>query len=93
MEHLTGKLIIYRNIGKDSILFRLADIFRSFHAGNYGKEELGERVLEEIHRLLYVATKYGFNGNLWQNYLAFLLAVTEAPFTLVARNGVAVRAV
>lgn len=27
MYRLTSKLVIYRNIGKDSILFKLADIF------------------------------------------------------------------
>ncbi len=86
MYRLTSKLIIYRNIGGDSILLRLADICRSFRLGGQGREELAERVLEEIHRLLDVATKYGFNGNLWHNYLAFLLAMTEAPFTLVCEK-------
>ncbi|MBQ3972006.1 MAG: DUF815 domain-containing protein, partial [Selenomonadaceae bacterium] len=84
--HLTSKLIIYRNIDRDSILFRLADIYRSLQSGSYETEALSERVLEEIHRLLDVATKYGFDGNLWHNYLAFLLATTEAPFTLVCEK-------
>lgn len=86
MHHLTAKLIIYRNIGKDSILLRMAGICRDFQRGGYEKEELGERVRTEIHRLLDVATKYGFNGNLWHNYLAFLLATTETPFTLVCEK-------
>ena len=86
MDRLTSKLIIYRGIEKDSILFRLAGICHRFRAGSYDREELCEDVLEEIHRLLDVATKYGFNGNLWHNYLAFLLATTEAPFTLVCEK-------
>jgi len=33
-----------------------------------------------------VATVYGFDGNLWQNYLAYLIAMTETPFGLVCEK-------
>ena len=86
MYRLTSKLIIYRQIPKDSILFRLSDICRRFAEGSYEKEELIGEILDEINRLLDVATKYGFDKNLWHNYLAFLLAMTETPFTLVSEK-------
>lgn len=84
MYRLTSKLIIYRTIGKDSILFRLSDITQRFYEGKYEKEELVGEILDEINRLLELSTKYGFDKNLWHNYLAFLLATTETPFTLVS---------
>lgn len=88
MYRYISKLIIYRNIEKDSILYRLAEICRDFDLGSTGKEELASRILEEIHRLLDLATTYGFDQNLWHNYLAFLLAMTETPFTLASeKNG------
>ncbi|MCI7260123.1 MAG: ATP-binding protein [Selenomonas sp.] len=88
MYRLTAKLIIYRKINKHSILFRLAEVCRQFNTGSYDAEALTGDVLTEINRLLDVATKYGFNGNLWHNYIAFLLAMTETPFTLVCeKNG------
>lgn len=86
MYELTSKLIIYRKIPKDSILFRLSDIFRRFHEGAYRKDELTTEILDEVNRLLDVATTYGFNHNLWHNYLAYLLATTETPFTLVSEK-------
>lgn len=86
MYRLTSKLIIYRTIGKDSILFRLSDITQRFYEGKYEKEELVGEILDEINRLLELATKYGFDKNLWNNYLAFLLATTETPFTLVSEK-------
>ena len=86
MYRLTSKLIIYRNIGEDSILTRLSDISHRFAGGNYEKEDLITEILEQIHRLLDVATRYGFNRNLWHNYLAYLLATTETPFTLVSEK-------
>lgn len=86
MYRLTSKLIIYRNIGRDSILFRLSEICQKFEEGNYEKEALITDILDQIHHLLDLATKYGFDQNLWHNYLAFLLATTENPFTLVSEK-------
>ena len=86
MYRLTSKLIIYRKIPRDSILFRLSDIFRRFYEGGCGKDELTGEILDEINRLLDLATTYGFDRNLWHNYLAFLLATTETPFTLVSEK-------
>lgn len=86
MYHLTSKLIIYRIIGRDSILFQLSDICRALDKGKKSPDVLAGRVLTQINRLLDLATRYGFNGNLWHNYLAFLLAMTETPFTLVCEK-------
>ena len=86
MYKLTSKLIIYREIGEDSILMQLSDVCRAFDTGSYDREVLTARVLDQIHRLLDLATRYGFDKNLWHNYLAFLLAMTETPFTLVSEK-------
>jgi predicted AAA+ superfamily ATPase len=43
-------------------------------------------IYEQVHSLLDLATKYGFNKNLWHNYLAYLIATTETPFTLVSEK-------
>ena len=86
MYRLVSKLIIYRGIGRNSILFRLAEICRKFEEGTEKKEDLRAQVLDEIHRLLDLSTRYGFDHNLWHNYLSFLLATTETPFTLVAEK-------
>ena len=86
MYRLTSKLIIYRGIGEESILHCLAEICRRFDEGSYDREELTGEIYEQVHRLLDLATKYGFNRNLWHNYLAFLIATTETPFTLVSEK-------
>lgn len=86
MYRLTSKLIIYKNIEKDSILLRLSNIFKRFDIKDYSKDDLVSEIYTEIHRLLDLSTKYGFNKNLWHNYIAFLLAMTENPFTLVSEK-------
>ena len=86
MYRLTSKLIIYRGIGEESILHCLAEICRKFDEGDYDRESLISEIYEQVHRLLDLATKYGFNKNLWHNYLAYLIATTETPFTLVSEK-------
>ncbi len=86
MYNCLSRLVIYRNIDKNSILFQLAEIIRDWHNETIEKEETISRIYEQINRLLEVATKYGFNGNLWQNYLAYLIAMTETPFGLVCEQ-------
>ena len=93
MHNLVYKLVLYRNIGYDSILFRMADIFRDFESvrqlhANGGikdseiqKSSLRSRIFDEVHSLLGLATQYGFNGDLWKDYISYLLAMTQNPFT------------
>lgn len=81
-----AKLVVYRNIDKDSLLFHLADICRRYDSCSYIKEDLTADIYEQIHRLLDLATRYGFDNNLWHNYLAWLLASTENPFSLTCEK-------
>ena len=81
-----SKLVIYRNLEEDSILFQMSKICEDFITGNYVKESLITRIYGEIKKLLDVATKYGFDKNLWHNYLAYLLATNENPFSLTCEK-------
>jgi hypothetical protein len=86
MHRKLARLVIYRNIGAESILYQLADICRRFDSGSYVKDELRADINTQIHRLLDLATQYGFDTNLWHNYLAWLLASTENPFSLACEK-------
>ena len=86
MHRLTSNLLIYRNFPKDNILFQMAEICRDFQTGNFGKEELTARIYGQVNRLLDIATRYGFDHNLWHSYLAYLIAVNENPFSLTAEK-------
>ncbi|MDD5935366.1 MAG: ATP-binding protein [Clostridiales bacterium] len=86
MYKLISKLVIYRNLGEDSILVKLANIMESYDRKKSTKEEATAGIYTEIHRLLDVATEYGFDENLWQNYLAYLLATIENPFSMTCEK-------
>ncbi len=82
MYRQIAKLVIYRNLEKDSILFKLADICERFVEGDYHREALVNDIYAEINKLLDISTQYGFDHNLWHCYLAYLLATNENPFSI-----------
>jgi len=81
-----SKLIIFGDMPKDSILVKLAELFRKFDDGEGSNEDIIREIYTQIKRLLTVATDYGFDGNLWQNYLTFLLITTENPFSITCEK-------
>ena len=86
MYRETAKLLLYSNLGEDAILTRMADIFRDWESGACDKSALISRIYAQAKRLLDLATVYGFNRNLWQNYLTFVLMTNENSFTLTAER-------
>ncbi|MBE5935225.1 MAG: ATP-binding protein [Lachnospiraceae bacterium] len=91
MDRLISKLIIYSNIDAESILMKLADICKSVRSidnmtGETIKQELTTKVYIQIRRLLELATDYGFDDNLWHNYIVFLLITNENPFSITCEN-------
>ena len=86
MYRETAKLILYRNLGEDSILVRLADIFKRFDSCHYRSEELITDIYCEVKKLLDLATTYGFDKNLWHNYLTFVLITNENSFSMTCEK-------
>lgn len=86
MYQIVSKLLIYGDMPKDSILMELSDICKKAMIGEESKEELVTRVFQQVKRLLILATDYGFDKNLWQNYLTFLLITDENPFSLTCEK-------
>lgn len=96
MYRLTSKLSVYKNLEKDSILVKLAQIYSERDClKNVEKEHDIEwltrdnyisRIYSLINELLDIATIYGFDQNLWHNYLAYLLVSMENPFSIACEK-------
>ncbi len=86
MYRIVSRLLIYGDMPKDSILMELADIFKRMDDGSQTDDELTTRVFTQIKHLLQVATDYGFDKNLWHNYLTYLLITNENPFTITCEK-------
>ena len=81
-----AKLVLYRNLGENSILMKLSGIFEDFDRGDCSNAELVARIYDQIKRLLDLATDYGFDTNLWHNYLAFILITNENSFSMTSEK-------
>jgi predicted AAA+ superfamily ATPase len=99
MYRLISKLIVYKNLPQDCLLIELADIIRDYDLSSAGRNEdstppddvfvretITNRIYTQINRLLDIATEYGFNRNLWHNYLTYLLVTTENPFNITCEK-------
>lgn len=81
-----AKLIMYGDMAEDCILRQFGEIFRRFNEDKYSDSELISDIYTQLKRLLVVATDYGFNKNLWHNYLTFYLVTNENPFSITCEK-------
>ena len=79
MYNIVSKLIIYGDMPKDSILMELSNIIKEYKQADEQqglsenkKSEIITHLYKQVKRILEVATDYGFNDNLWHNYLTYL---------------------
>ena len=86
MYREVSKLILYRDLGEDSILLNMADIFKRFDSCHYRADELITDIYREMKALLDLATTYGFDKNLWHNYLTFVLVTNENSFSMTSEK-------
>ena len=86
MYKLTSRLLLYGDLGQDSILLKLAGVFEDWEKGGADKSALIRRIYDQVKRLLDLATAYGFDDNLWHDYLAFVLMTNENSFSLTCER-------
>lgn len=81
-----AKLIMYGDLDRECILYQFGEIFRRFDEKTSSKPALIKDIYTQIKRLLIVATDYGFNHNLWHNYLTFYMVTNENPFSITCEK-------
>jgi len=93
MYRLISKLVIYKNLGEDCLLLQLAELIKECDSleGDdksiiFEKEVVTSKIYSLINQLLELATNYGFNKNLWHNYLTYLLVTAENPFSITCEK-------
>lgn len=93
MHNIVSKLIIFGDMPKDSILMELSDIIKEYKQADEQQElsenkksEIITRLYQQVKRILEVATDYGFDDNLWHNYLTYLLITDENPFSITCEK-------
>ena len=90
MYQRIARLIVYKEISGADILNDVAGCIYEYEQKKADKTQTVEKLYVQVHKLLDLATAYGFDENLWQAYLAYLLAMAETPFSLLCeKNGAA----
>ncbi len=83
MKSILAKLVVYKDLGHDPIISRLADIEYLVKQPDYDMNGALEALSSLTHEFLQIATEYGYDGNLWHNHLSYLIATSETPFAHV----------
>lgn len=86
MHRQISKLIIYGDLPSDSIISNVGEIFKCYNEKSVKSDELVKKIYTQIKKLLIVSTDYGFDTNLWQNYLTFILITNENPFSITCEK-------
>lgn len=81
-----SRLLLYSHLPKDCILLELSGIFQDWTLGTCTKPTLVSRIYQQVKRLLDLATLYGFDKNLWHDYLTFELMMNENSFSLTCER-------
>ena len=81
-----SQLLMYGDIDENEVLYQLAQLFARFERGGYDKMELVRDINTQVKRILKLATDYGFDDNLWHNYLTFYLMMNENPFSMTCEK-------
>ena len=81
MYRAISRLLLYSDLGENEILACLARILRDWEQGNSDRDELVGRINAQVKRLLDLSTACGFDENLWQCYLTWLLMTNRNSFT------------
>ena len=76
-----SKLLLFGELGENSILENVAQIIKESEDPSSDKDELIKRCYHEVKRILDLSTDCGFDTNLWQSYLTYILMTNENSFT------------
>lgn len=73
--------MLYRHMEHDEVLKDMTFLMENCQNDYYNRDDLVQLLFDCVNELLEMAGSHGFEGNLWQNYLTFLLANDENAYS------------
>lgn len=80
----TGRLILYRDFEGSRLLHDMVWLMENYEDEFYEQEDVAGLLYDCMNRLLEMAGKYGFYGNLWHCYLTDILVNDENSYSCAA---------
>lgn len=75
------ELIIYKNLEQEQILNDMTFLMENYKNEYYNEEDLKSLLFACTGSILELCVDHGFEGNLWHDYLTFLLANDENAYS------------
>ena len=76
-----NELMLYRHMEQGQVLNDMAFLMENYDNEYYNKEELRGLLFDSVNEILELAVSHGLTGNLWHDYLTFLLASDENAYS------------
>lgn len=77
----TNELVLYKYMEHEELLKNMAFLIENADNEYYNKEDLRGLLFEALNEIIELASSYGFEGNLWHNFLTFLLVNSENAYS------------
>ena len=77
----TNQLMLYKNMEHGKLLRDMTFLMENCENEYYNQEDLVSLLFDCMNELLEMTASHGFEGNLWHNYLTFLLANDENAYS------------
>lgn len=77
----TKNLILYKNFENGRLFYNMTWLMENYKNEYYNKEDLAALFYECFNQLSELAVSHGFRGNLWHNFLAFILVNNENAYS------------
>ena len=77
----TKNLILYKNFENGRLFYNMTWLMGNYKNEYYNKEDLAALFYECFNQLSELAVSHGFRGNLWHNFLAFILVNNENAYS------------
>ncbi len=74
-------MILYRDMEPGQIFLDMTWIRRHYRNDYYSREEIRSLCFAVFHNLIELAANHGFEGNLWHNYLTFIIVNHENAYS------------
>lgn len=78
---ITKNLILYRDFENEQLFYDFTWVMENYQNEYYNKEDVEGLFYECLKKLMELAVSHGFSGNLWHNFLAFLLVNNENAYS------------
>lgn len=77
----TKDLILYKEFEQEEVFYDFTWIIENYKNDYYNKEDVRALWYECFHELIELSASHGFEGNLWHNYLTYLLVNNENAYS------------